>query len=192
MPGLEPQDLALLPGETCYVHVRNGALSRTELTIEAVDESAHADSTAFAPDAEPGDKRPASRVVYTTVDLGRGDVFITDQRIVFRTAVDTFAWPMSTVSGVTRSFRAMDRVQFVPDGEGPAGYRGHRAREVYAAIRLFERAHVPKWFTSTDEARARYAAGETLNVGPGLAALAGVILVVVMMLRGLWTHFTGH
>jgi len=172
VPGLEPPDFTLLAGETCHVHVRNGALSRTELTIETADD--------------------ASRVVYTTVDLGRGDVFITDQRIVFRTADDTFAWPMSTVSNVTRSFRAMDRVQFVPDGEGPAGYRGHRAREVYAAIRMFERAHVPKWFTSADEARARYAAGETVNVGPGLAALAGVILVVIMMLRGLWTHFTGH
>ena len=173
MPGLEPQDFALLAGETCHVHVRNGSLSRTELTIEATDET-------------------SSRVVQTTVDLGRGDVFVTDQRVVFRTAVDTFAWPMSTITGVTRSFRAMDRVQFVPDGEGPASYRGHRAREVYAAIRLFERAHVPKWFTSSDEARARYAAGETLNVGPGLAALIGVILVVVLMLRGLWTHFTGH
>ena len=161
------------------MHVRHGLLARSELTIEAID-------------AERESERPANRVVRTTVELGRGDVFITDRRIVFRTALDTFAWPMSAVSCVTRSFRAIDRVEFTPDGEGPASYRGHRAREVYAAIRMFERAHVPKWFTSADEARARYAAGETLNVGPGLAALAGVIIVAVLMLRGLWTHFAGH
>lgn len=186
MQAMEPDDLELLDGETCYVRVSEAALVRTVLA-EPTGERANPETL-----RHPGTDAPQSGQTEVTVDLGRGEFFVTDRRVVFRTAVDTFGWPMSAVSEARRFFRRPDTVQFTIAGEGSAIYRGRDAREVYATIRFFERVHVPKWFTSYDEARARHAAGETINVGPGLVALAGVILILVLMLRGLWTHFTGH